>query len=170
MIVTNEVTMDSFLTDSFLHEDPESAADAALEAMRASGVDPTAFGLTREVLIERHRQSRAMEPIGPQVLPVQPQARRRARRSVLNDEIKTTANAILQALGQGRGMGRIARLHGGRSNLEAVTRLVNERVNSLLGIASGRRRELSTNEIERARDALDSIADEIQAELRGRLV
>src|SRR5664280_2044872 len=159
MVVTDEVTMDQFLSDTYLADsnNDEESVDAALEAMRANGFDPAALGLTRQALLAQRRAQRAREPVGPTPLPVQPQNRRRVRRRGLDEDVRSVANRILEALGQGRGRGRIAALGiaGATSNLQAVIVLMNQAVNRSLGRDSGERRELSSDELKQALTALD---------------
>jgi hypothetical protein len=53
--------------------------------------------------------------------------------------------------------------------LKTVTVLLNRAINAFLGIESGQRRELSSDELERVLPRLDDIADEVEADLRQRL-
>ncbi|MBA2427732.1 MAG: hypothetical protein H0V60_11715 [Actinobacteria bacterium] len=55
------------------------------------------------------------------------------------------------------------------SNLAAVIVLLNRAVNDFLGIGSDDRRDRSIEELERAIEALDDLADRVQADLEGRL-
>ena len=59
--------------------------------------------------------------------------------------------------------------HGAQNNLGAVIVLMNRAVNAHIGIDSNERREQSTEALEQAIDVIDTVADEVQVNLQGRL-
>lgn len=89
----------------------------------------------------------------------------------LREQTQSAANRICDALGQRIGGQRIASLGGtgAANNLGAVTVLMNRAINDYLGIDSGQRRELSSEELEQVVPRLDEIADGVEADLRSRL-
>lgn len=92
-------------------------------------------------------------------------------RSRLNEQIKSAANRICEALGQRAAGRRIATLGGtgAANNLGAVIILMNRAVNQRLGIESSERRDQDTEALERAIAWLDEVADAVQADLAERL-
>jgi DNA repair protein RadD len=169
--VTQEI-IDSFLSDSFLDPSDDAFIEHAIAALRDQGIDLEQLGLTRDELQRRFVQSRAARDApSPERLPVQPQAHRQMLRARLNEQIKSAANRICEALGQRAAGRRIATLGGtgASNNLGAVIILVNRAVNQHLGIESNERRDQDTQALERAIASLDEIADAVQADLAERL-
>jgi superfamily II DNA or RNA helicase len=171
MTVTQEV-IDRFLSDPYLDPADDTLIDNAMNVLREQGVDLDALGLTREELQRRFMQAHARRrPDTPERLPVQPQAHRQMLRERLNEQTKSAANRICDALGEHRDGRRIAALGGtgATNNLAAVIVLTNRAVNAHLGIESNERRDQNTQALEGALGVLDDIADEVEADLRERL-
>lgn len=171
MTVTQEV-IDRFLSDPYLDPADDTLIDNAMHVLREQGVDLEALGLTREELQRRFRQARARRtPEAPERLPVQPQAHRQMLRERLNEQTKTAANTILEALGEHRSGVRVALLGGtgAQQNLPAVIVLMNRAVNAHLGVESNERRDQNTEALESALALLDEIADTVEEDLRSRL-
>lgn len=169
--VTQEI-IDRFVSDTFLDPADDAYIDHAIASLRDQGVDLEALGLTREDLQRRLVQTRVTrEAPEPTRIPVQPQAHRQMLRSRLNEQIRSAAGRICEALGQ-RPTGRqIAALGGtgAANNLGAVIVLMNRAVNEHIGIGSNERRDQDTGALERAISVLDDVADLVQADLAGRL-
>ena len=104
-------------------------------------------------------------------LPVQPQAHRQMLRRRLDEQIRSASGRICQALGHRPNGRRIASLGGtgAQNNLGAVIVLMNRAVNRRIGIESNERRDQSTEALEQAIDVIDTVADEVQANLEERL-
>ena len=169
--VTREI-IDRFISDPFLDPSDDAYIDHAITALREQGVDLETLGLTREDLQRRLIAARAeREGPGPMRLPVQPQAHRQMLRRRLDEQIRSASGRICQALGHQPNGRRIASLGGtgAQNNLGAVIVLMNRAVNRRIGIESNERRDQSTEALERAIDALDTVADEVQANLAERL-
>jgi superfamily II DNA or RNA helicase len=171
MNVTQEI-IDRFISDPYLDPSDDTLIDNALTVMREQGLDLVALGLDREELRRRIVVARATTgPQEPMRLPVQPQVHRQEMRVRLREQTQSASNRICESLGERIGGQRIALLGGtgAANNLGAVTVLLNRAINAFLGIESGQRRELSSDELERVLPRLDDIADEVEADLRRRL-
>jgi DNA repair protein RadD len=172
MHVTHEV-VDRFISDAFLDPNDYAVIDNALTVLRQQGLDLEALGLGREALQQRLRESRASQAQAPTPtrLWVQPQEHRKVLRDRLNEQVKSVARRICDALGEHIRGQRIALLGstGASNNLTAVIVLMNHSVNDFIGIQSAARRELSTEELERVIPQLDDIGDGVQTRLREQL-
>jgi len=171
MQVTQEM-FDRFLSDPYLDPADETLIDNAMNVLREQGVDLESLGLTREELQRRFVQARArVTPLTPERLPVQPQAHRKMLRERLNEQIKSTASRICEALGERAGGLRIAALGGtgATNNLAAVIVLMNRAVNAHLGVENNKRRDQDTEALEGALAVIDEIADGVEQRLRERL-
>jgi superfamily II DNA or RNA helicase len=171
MDVTMEV-IDRFISDPYLDPSDDTLIDNALTVMREQGLDLATLGLDREELRRRIVAARAHAgPREPMRLPVQPQAHRQTLRLRLREQTQSAAARICEALGQRIGGRQIAALGGtgAANNLGAVAVYMNRAINDFLGIDSGQRRELSTEELERVVPNVDELADGVEADLRTRL-
>jgi hypothetical protein len=169
MIVTDERTLDTFLGDTFLEVSDESLPDRVLETLRAQGIDPAAAGLSRDILTALIESRVVAEPTGPKAQPVQPQARRKALRSRLEESSRVVAMRICHATGLSPAGRKISIKLGAPNDLAAVIRLMHDGVNRFLGIPAKARRDLTTEQIESALDNLESIADEVEDNVRERI-
>lgn len=171
MVVRHELTLDRFLGDTFLDVSDDSMPDRVLETLRSQGIDPAAAGLDREILEALVATRTTREPTRPVKQPVQPQAHRRARKARLDEQCRALAYRVCVASGLSPNGAKLASLKGTRAknDLQAVIVLVNKAVNSHLGKPAGRRRDLTTTELENAIGALESIGDAVQAEISRRL-
>lgn len=126
------------------------------------------------MLQQRLAQVRSRQvPEAPERLPVQPQAHRQMLRDRLREQAQSAANRILEALGESPGGRRIAALGGAaggaHNNLGAVIQMMHRAVNEHIGIESNERRDQSIEALEGGLDALDEIADQVEADLREKL-
>jgi hypothetical protein len=172
MDVTQEVLLDRFMANSYLDPNDDVMIDNALTVMREQGLDLIALGLDRDELRRRILQARsAAGPDAPRRLPVQPQAHRQVQRQRLREQTQSCAARICDALGQSVSGQRLALLGGtgAANNLGHVTVLLNRAVNGFLGIGANQRRELTTDELERAIAALDELGDSVQASINSQL-
>jgi superfamily II DNA or RNA helicase len=170
MTVTQEV-IDRFLSDPYLDPNDDTLIDNALNVLREQGVDLEAIGLTREELQRRFVQAKRRTPDTPERLPVQPQAHRQMLRTRLNEQVKSAASHLCEALGQRAGGRRIALLGGtgASNNLAAVIVLLNRAVRAQFAIENSARRDQNIEALESAIAGLDEIADQVEADLRQRL-
>ncbi len=166
MLVQHELTLDQFLGEKYLDIPDNDLSDRVLDVLRAQGIDPLAAGLSREVLDALRSSLTPTEPAGPVAQPVQPQARRQARRARLDEQVKATAIRVCTAAGLSPGGKKLAAkgVGGAATDLAAVIILMNQEVKRFLGNPTGRR-ELSTEELENVTAALETIADEVQADV-----
>lgn len=169
LIATNEMTLDTFLGDRFLEVSEESMPDRILETLRAQGIDPAAAGLNREILEVLIQTRQPTEPTGPKTQPVQPQDHRKAQRARLADVAKTMAMRICQATGLSPAGRKISIKLGAQNDLAAIIQLMHVEVNRFLGHPPKSRRDLPTDEIERALENLELIADAVEADVRKRI-
>lgn len=171
MDITQEI-IDRFLSDPYLDPADDTLIDNAMNVIREQGLDLEALGLDREELQRRLRHARNRRyPDTPEHVPVQPQAHRQMLRQRLNEQTRSAANRICTALGERAGGRRIALLGGtgAQNNLAAVIVLMNRAVNFHLGIENNERRDQNTDALQRAIDALDDVADRVQADIAQRL-
>lgn len=169
MIVTNELTLDTFLGDTFLDVSDESLPDRVLETLRAQGIDPAAAGLSRDILTALIESRVVAEPTGPKAQPVQPQARRKALRSRLEESSRVIAMRVCQTTGLSPAGRKISIKLGAPNDLAAVIRLMHDGVNRFLGIPAKARRDLTAEQVQSALDNLESIADEVEDNVRERI-
>ena len=163
LLVDNEF-VSRFIDRAFL--DPDD--DRVLDEMLSAKVGPIALGdlIDRDTLREKLRDHQATLAAEPAAIPVSPQRRRRTARSRLRERTGSVAARVLQDAGVSRQGRDIARVLPGAgpmsSNAQYVTRLLNREINSYLGIGPGQRSELSSDQAERALDALDALGDRVR--------
>ena len=170
MVVRHELTLDRFLGERFLDIADDDLPDRVLDALRAQGIDPAAAGLDRDIL-GALRDTRTPEPAGPVAQPVQPQAHRQACKARLNEQSRVLAARVCAATGLSPAGRKLAATGVGdaANDLAAVIILVNQAVNTFLGIPARSRREPSSEELERALGELEAIGDSVQAEVTRRV-
>ncbi len=170
MVVTGEI-VDRFLSETYLDAADDALIENAVAVLREQGVDLEALGLSREELQRRLLAAQERQRPEPERLPVQPQEHRQALRERLNEMERSAASRVLDALGERPAGRRIALLGGtgAANNMGATIALVKRAVNQHLGIESEERRDQSPETLERGIQDLDAIADEVEADLRGRL-
>lgn len=161
LLVDNEL-ISHFIDRAFLDPDDDRVLDEMLAAVK---VGPLTLGdlVTRDQLRERLRENQAKMGAEPAAIPVSPQRRRRTGRTRLRERSGSVAARILKDTGVSRQGRDIAKALPGAgpmsSNAQYVTRLLNREINSLLGIRSKQRGELSSEQVERALDELDRLGD-----------
>ena len=169
MIVHSERTLDSFLGDQYLDIPPAAMPDRILELLRAEGIDPAAAGLSREMLEVLQDSRTDQAPTGPVEQPVLPQARRQAQRKRLPEQTQTVAMQICLSTGLSAAGRRIATSLGAKNDLVAVIIMLNREINTFLGMPPKSRAELDIEQIERAQENLEAIADTVEAAVKERL-
>ena len=171
MNVTQEI-VDRFISDPFLDPNDDTLIDNLLTVAREQGLDLVELGIDRDELRQRMQQRNALSgPQEPRRLPVQPQEHRRFLRRRLNEQTRTLAGRICASLNQLPSGMRIAALGGtgAVNNLAAVIVLMNRSVNEALGIGSGSRHDLTSQEMEWVEPRFEDLADAVEADLRERL-
>lgn len=167
MLVNNEI-LSSFIDQAYL--DPTD--DRVLEEMLAREVAPgLKFGdfTTLEQLRTALLAKQAEQPADmPTAIPVSPQRRRQSARKRLNQRVGSVANRVLDELvlpRQGRQLAKVVKGPMG-PNTQVVTRLLNKAVSDEVGVE---REHASADDLERAYNKLDAIADEIREDLASKL-
>jgi excisionase family DNA binding protein len=167
MLVNNEI-LTSFIDQAYL--DPTD--DRVLEEMLAKEVAPgltlgdiTTLEQLRAALVAKQ----AERPTdGPTAIPVSPQRRRQSARKRLNQRVGSVANRVLDELvlpRQGRQLAKVVKGPMG-PNAKVVTRLLNKAVSDEVGVD---REKASADELERAYEKLDAIADEVREYIASKL-
>lgn len=108
-----------------------------------------------------------------QRLPLRPDKERNQLRRILDARVKGAAARILVQLGLEFGEKDLVGLVGEgneKNNVAVVMRLLNRKVNEVLGVESGQRRNCSKQQYEKAIDALLTIESETLKSLREKLV
>lgn len=167
MLVNNEI-LTSFIDQAYL--DPTD--DRVLEEMLAKEVAPgltlgdiTTMEQLRAALLARQAERRAEAPA---TIPVSPQRRRQSARKRLNQRVGSIANRVLDDLGlprQGRELAKVVKGPLG-PNVQVVTRLLNTGVSDEVGVD---REQASADDIERAYNKIDAIADEVREYIASKL-
>lgn len=164
MVVNGELTLDHFLGDKFLEIPEDDRPARALEVLRSQGIDPASLGLNEEMLALLRDNRAPDEPTGPVEQPVQPQLRRQGLQRRLDEQERTLAMRICQALGLNPAGRKFAPRSGtgASGDFEAMIITVHRAVNTFLGIPRGTRRDLTTPELETVLAELDNIGDAVQ--------
>jgi DNA repair protein RadD len=167
MIVQHELTLDRFLGETFLDIPAGDLPDRVMEILKSQGIDPAEAGLDREILLALRETRVPTEPTGPVTQPVQPQAHRQAQKLRLDEKSRALAYRICIAAQLSPGGRKLASKGGtgASTDLQAVIVLVARAVNVHLGKPAGTRRDRSTEELEDAISALESIGDIVQADV-----
>lgn len=167
MLVNNEFLTD-FIDQAYL--DPND--DRVLEEMLAKEVAPgltlgdiTTLEQLRAALLAKQAER---PPDVPTAIPVPPQRRRQAARKRLNQRVGSVASRVLDDLGLPRQGRQLAKVVKGplQPNVQIVTRLLNMAVSAEVGDDRG---EASVDDLERAYNQLDTIADEVREDIASKL-
>ena len=167
LLVNNEI-LASFIDQAYL--DPSD--DRVLEEMLAREVVPgvtlgdiTTLEQLRLVLLAKQAERPADLPTA---IPVSPQRRRQAVLKRLNQRVGSIANRVLDDLVLPRQGRQLARLIKGpqQPNVQVVTRLLNKAVSDEVGVD---REQASADDLERAYNKLDAIADEVREDIMTKL-
>lgn len=163
MRVDDEI-ISHFIQQSFL--DPDD--DRVIEMILNQKVPGTPLKLRdvidAEQLREKIRAQQREMHREPQTIPVPPQARRRSARARLNERSRSVAARVLSDLGLSPAGREISRALGQRpcGNRQMLYSQIHNAVNERLGIASGRRGQLTAQQCEEAFDKLDELGDEVR--------
>lgn len=169
MRVEDEI-ISHFINQSFLNPEDDRVIDRILNQK----VPGTPFTLRDMITPEELRaklRTHQEEQLGqePQTIPVQPQRRRQAVKSRLNERERSVANRVLSELSlsrAGRDLAKGLPQVKGAQNEQALYRLVKTAVNKYLGIAARSRGKLTSQQCERALERLDTIGDQVRDRAR----
>jgi DNA repair protein RadD len=172
MLVQNEI-VSHFIGQSFLNPEDDRVLEKLLDQkVGGTGLTLVELGVTKEALREKLRQQQKSLEQTPQPIPVSPQRRRQTARKRLAERTGSVVSRILNDLGMnaaGWEVGQAVRTVGGQDNRAALTELLNQRVNEVLGIKSGQRGKLSAKQTEDGLTQLDQIGDRVRDEVRAAL-
>lgn len=165
MRVLNEV-VENYQRQGYLkHIDDVMIADL-FDTIRKKGFEPAEFGLTEDMVrtrlaaVQSEGQLAAFTPI------IQPQERREALKSRLQQEARSIADTVLNRIGlQHRGRDLLKRF-AGNFNAEIMIRLASSEQNRVMGLESGQRHSASIEQLERAISSSADIADKLSSIVR----
>ncbi len=159
MVVHRELVSELFEED-FLDTDDSLLMDELKAHAESLGFDPDLIeDSLRKGGAEKRRTITAGQPF-----PVLPQIQRREARKRLKEEVNRTAKLLLNRLGLDFGGFQIAfKLAPGvtGNNFVAAVQLVNHGINKALGITSGQRGRLKTEDYEKAMGHLEEILNSL---------
>lgn len=165
-MVVHEEIVDCFLQENFI--DPED--ETLLEEMKSFA---ESLGFDAQDMVEAFKKKQAekirkIEPSSP--FPVNPQRQRIEARRRLQEEVKRAAKLLLNRLHISMDGRELAfKLASGSgitgNNFAGAVQLVNHELNRMLGIESGDRGKLRTEDYQRATDSLDTILNTLTRRL-----
>jgi superfamily II DNA or RNA helicase len=168
MRVLNEI-VESYQRKGFLKKIDEVMVGDLFDAIREKGFEPTEFGLTEEIMRRRlaagqtESQVTAFNPV------IQPQAKREALKSRMQQEARSIADTVINRLGlQHRGRD-LLRSFSGDHNSEILIRLASSEQNKVMGVESGERQAANAQQLESAINASPDIADKLTSFVRERI-
>lgn len=167
MLVDNEV-LASFIDQHYLDPSDDRVLEEMLAREVAPGVtlgDITTMEQLRAVLLAKQAERPADAPTS---IPVSPQRRRQAARKRLNQRVGSVSNRVLDELVLPRQGRQLAKVINGplQPNVQVVTRLLNVAVSQEVGT---NRDQASADDLERAFNKLDAIADEVREDIANKL-
>jgi DNA repair protein RadD len=164
-LLVNDEIISHFIEQEYLDPEDNRVLDEMLGQRIAGGLT-LGDVIDREQLRERLRTRRDETQIdSPRPIPVTPQRRRRAARTMLAGRTNSVVARVLQDLGMGRAARDVVRtglVRGGMANTQAVTTLLQREINAYLGIASGSRGTLTADQTEAALEELDHLGDVVR--------
>jgi replicative superfamily II helicase len=164
MVVLDEI-IDKFITQDFIDPADEAAIDNLVAIIQKSGFTLESLVLTIEDLKQRLIRERKKIEMVPETISSSPQKRRIQGRKRLNEQERSLANRILQALNLAPNTPQLTKIFpelGATNNFGVAIQLVSQKVNEFLKISTSQREKISLKQIEQARSKLDEIGDEVQ--------
>ncbi|MGI8796796.1 MAG: DEAD/DEAH box helicase family protein [Acidimicrobiia bacterium] len=165
--LVNTEIVSHFITQSFLDPEDDRVIEALLDKPIAGGLQLRAV-ISAEKLREALREQQASGALEPSPIPATPQRRRRTARRRLVERTGSVVARVLkdaELSRQGRNVSKAMKVRPPMSNVQAVTRLLNTKINESVGIASSSRNELTADEAEEALSRLDLLGDELVEEI-----
>lgn len=163
MAVEKEI-ISSFFEEDFIDADDELLWEELKAQAEALGLDADAISSAlKRRSTERLRAVTASAP-----LPIIPQKARQEARRRLTEETKRTAKLLLNVLGLDMAGMELSRRTGSVSgpNFAAAVQLVNHELNRLLGIKSGERKHLKTEDFQRGIKLLPDVLNTLTRHLK----
>ena len=168
LLVDDEI-ISHFIDLEYLDPEDDRVLDELL-AQRIAGGLTLGDVVTRDDLRARLRQRRdSVQNEEPAPIPVSPQRRRQAARTRLAERTNSVVARILADLGIGRAGRDVARAglaRGAMANVQAVTQLLQQEINSFLGVPSRSRGTLTADHTAAALAELDNLGDAVRDRIR----
>ena len=165
MRVLNEV-VENYQQQGYLKNIDDVMIKDLFDTIRMKGFEPSEFGLTEDMVrirlnvAQTERQIAAFNPI------IQPQERREALKSRLQQEARSIADTVLNRIGlQHRGRD-LLKFFSGNFNAEILIRLASAEQNRIMNVESGQRQSAGIEQLNRAVDASPDIADKLSSIVR----
>jgi len=167
-MVVNQEFVTTLFEEEFIDQDDMALLDELKAQAERLGFDAEKI----EKAIRGQQNEKVRRVNVPESLPVPPQARRREARKRLNEEVKRTANLLLN---------RLDLKHGGRElalkycpgttgiNLVAAIQSINSSLNKELNIKSGQKGTLNADDFISAQESLIKILDDLTTSIKGRM-
>jgi DNA repair protein RadD len=171
MEVHNEIISEDFIRQSFLDASDDRVIDRILETKIPGTHLSLSAMMSREQVRDMLQNAQKKHLAGTaEELPVSPQKRRRAARKRVEERTRSVAARVLKDLKLSPGgynlPAKVRAARGSRSNLIAVTRMVNSAINDRLQIERNTRGEVPREDMEAALHDLDAIADKVREALK----
>ena len=168
MRVLHEVVQ-SYQRQGYLKKIDEVMIQDLFDTIREKGFEPTEFGLTEEIVRRRLSAAESETPVAAYAPVVQPQERREALKSRLQQEARSIADTVLNRLElQHRGRD-LLKCFSGNFNAEIVIRLASAEQNKAMQLESGQRQFADIEQLRSAIDASADIADKLTSVVRGKI-
>ena len=168
MEVLNEV-VHTFTQTSYLSEVDEAMVDNVLQTLKDKGFDPAEFGLTEEIMkrrLEAETRAKDVQPLKPIV--AQPQKEKEGLRKRAYQEARSIADVVINRVGlKHAGRDLVKHFPGiGDTNVVILVAVALRKQNAVMGVAKKERDDASLEQFRKALDSSDSIADDIEKEVR----
>ena len=168
-LLVNDELISHFIDQAYLDPDDDRVLDELLSRHVAAGLTVGDLIDREQLRTKLRQQHEALRVEAPQAIPVSPQKRRRAVRSRLVERTNSVAARVIQDLQLSRNGRDVAKAipRGAMStNVQAVTRLLQQAINDSVGIGVGERGTLSAAQYQLALDRLDDLGDRVRDRIK----
>lgn len=167
MIVNREIVAE-FFEEDFLRSDDQVLLDELAAYAESLGLDADQL---KEFIAKKNKEgTRRVKASSP--FPVQPQNQRREARKRLTEQSKQAAKILLNRAGlsfAGREMAYKYFQGFSGNNFVVAVQLINKEVDKRLGIKSGQRHKLKTEDFERGLGLLEDVLNQMTRNIKGRM-
>jgi superfamily II DNA or RNA helicase len=168
MMVQKEIVSE-FFEEDFLDTEDAVLLDELKAVAESLGFDAEEIG--KAITGKKKEKRRITEASAP--FPVLPQKKRQEARKRLKEEVNRAAKLLLNRLGiDFSGMDLSFKILPGRAtgnNFVAAVQLVNKEINKRIGIKSGERDRLITEDFVKAQELLDDVLNTLTRQLKKRM-
>ena len=168
MRVLNEV-VGNYQLQGYLKNIDDIMIRDLFDTIRMKGFEPSEFGLTEDMVRMRLSAAQAEGQIAPFNPIIQPQMRREALKSQLQQEARSIADTVLNRIGLQHGGRDLLKVFSGKFNAEILIRLASAEQNRIMNVESGQRQSVGIEQLKRAVDASPDIADKLSSIVREKL-